>query len=76
MQKKKSLLEVENEALRERTQELEVAKQVLQTEVDKVFSKEVPLPKIFSVVICIRWRYSVTLTPQSGAISCRHPYTS
>lgn len=56
MQKKKSLLEVENEVLRERTQELEVAKQVLQTEVDKVFSKEVPLPKMFSVVICIRWR--------------------
>ncbi|KAJ3586412.1 hypothetical protein NHX12_012810 [Muraenolepis orangiensis] len=40
VQKKNSLLDVENEALRERTQELEVAKQVLQTEVDKVFSKE------------------------------------
>lgn len=46
VQQKKSLLEVENEALRERTQELEVAKQVLQTEVDKVFSKEVPPPYI------------------------------
>ena len=46
VQKKKSLLDVENEALRERTQELEVAKQVLQTEVDKVFSKEVSLPYI------------------------------
>lgn len=47
MQKKKTLLEVENEVLRERTQELEVAKQVLQTEVDKVFSKEVPLSKMY-----------------------------
>lgn len=35
VQKKKSQLEWENEALREKTQELEVAKQVLQTEVEK-----------------------------------------
>lgn len=35
VQKKKSQLEWENEALREKTQELEVAKQVLQAEVDK-----------------------------------------
>ena len=52
VQKKNSLLDVENEVLRERTQELEVAKQVLQTEVDKVFSKEVS-PHIFSFMICI-----------------------
>lgn len=35
VQKKNSQLEWENEALRERTQELEVTKQVLQAEVDK-----------------------------------------
>lgn len=34
-QKTKSQLEWENEALREKTQELEVAKQVLQAEVEK-----------------------------------------
>ncbi len=39
VQKKNSQLEWENEALREKTQELEVAKQVLQTEVEK--AKEV-----------------------------------
>ena len=36
VQKKKSQLEWENEVLRERTQELEVTKQVLQAEVDKI----------------------------------------
>ena len=35
MQKKNSQLEWENEVLREKTQELEVAKQVLQAEVEK-----------------------------------------
>lgn len=35
VQKKNSHLEWENEVLREKTQELEVAKQVLQTELDK-----------------------------------------
>ncbi|KAM4610618.1 uncharacterized protein ACJ7VT_013818 [Polymixia lowei] len=40
VQKKNSQLEWENEALRERTQELEVAKQVLQAEMDKAVSRE------------------------------------
>lgn len=35
VQKKNAQLEWENEALRERTQELEVANQVLQSEVEK-----------------------------------------
>ena len=35
MQKKNSQLDWENEALREKTQEMEVAKQVLQAEVEK-----------------------------------------
>lgn len=35
VQKKNSQLEWENEALREKTQDLEVAKQVLQAEVEK-----------------------------------------
>lgn len=35
VQKKNSQLEWENEALREKTQEMEVAKQVLQAEVEK-----------------------------------------
>ena len=35
MQKKNSQLEWENEVLREKTQELEIAKQVLQTEAER-----------------------------------------
>ncbi|XP_029362597.1 uncharacterized protein LOC115046402 [Echeneis naucrates] len=43
VQKKNSQLEWENEALREKTQELEVARQVLQTEVEK--TREITLKK-------------------------------
>lgn len=50
VQKKKSQLEWENEVLRERTQELEVTKQVLQAEVDKI--REVSL-KSSSVCVCV-----------------------
>ncbi|GLD45496.1 protein SOGA1 isoform X1 [Lates japonicus] len=39
MEKKRSCLEKENEELRVRLQDLEVAKQVLQQEIDKVGSK-------------------------------------
>lgn len=51
VQKKKSQLEWENEVLRERTQELEVTKQVLQAEVDKM--REVSL-KSRSLCMCTR----------------------
>lgn len=50
VQKKKSQLEWENEVLRERTQELEVTKQVLQAEVDKI--REVSL-KSSSLCVCV-----------------------
>lgn len=52
VQKKNSQLEWENEVLRERTQELEVTKQVLQAEVDKI--REVRLkPGSLSVCVCV-----------------------
>lgn len=51
VQKKNSHLEWENEVLREKTQELEVAKQVLQTELDKTREVSIlhqrPFGKIF-----------------------------
>lgn len=50
VQKKKSQLEWESEVLRERTQELEVTKQVLQAEVDKM--REVSL-KSRSLCMCM-----------------------
>lgn len=51
VQKKKSQLEWENEVLRERTQELDVAKQVLQAEVDKF--REVSRFQSRSVCVCV-----------------------
>ncbi|CAL8367184.1 unnamed protein product [Lota lota] len=73
VQKKKSLLEVENEVLRERTQELEVAKQVLQTEVDKVFSKENSLKRrsVRSPISKAERRLSQHIEEDSADIKCQ-----
>ncbi|XP_056444598.1 uncharacterized protein si:ch211-197l9.2 [Gadus chalcogrammus] len=73
VQKKKSLLEVENEVLRERTQELEVAKQVLQTEVDKVFSKENSLKRrsVRSPISKAERRLSQLIEEDSADLKCQ-----
>lgn len=53
VQKKNSQLEWENETLREKTQEQEVAKQVLQAEMDK--AREVSYwSKMFCLRICLQ----------------------
>lgn len=54
VQKKKSQLEWENEVLRERTQELEVTKQVLQAEVDKIREVSLkPRPLCMRTCVCV-----------------------
>lgn len=60
VQTKKSQLEWENEVLRERTQELEVTKQVLQAELDKI--REVSL-RASSVCECVCVYPSASISP-------------
>ncbi|KAL7864884.1 hypothetical protein AOLI_G00163040 [Acnodon oligacanthus] len=71
MQKKSSRLEWENEELRERLQDLEVAKQVLQTEIDK--SREVLLQP-WLVIIRAADRETDTSWHSSHAPSSRHTF--
>lgn len=55
VEKKRSRLEQENEELRVRLQDLEVAKQVLQQEIDKVrCSRSTDLLRLWRVCLCAR----------------------
>lgn len=64
VQKKNSQLEWENEALREKTQELEVAKQVLQTEAEK--AREVRCESPTLVLVCVSEYSAVVEVPLSA----------
>lgn len=71
VQKKKSQLEWENEVLRERTQELDVAKQVLQGEVDKF--REVRRFQSRSVCVCVCGAECFHLSSMESSPSKLHP---
>nr|XP_020491664.1 uncharacterized protein LOC109985601 isoform X1 [Labrus bergylta] len=67
VQKKNSQLEWENEALREKTQELEVAKQVLQAEVEKAREGTLKKKSIRSAVSRAEKRLSQQIEPDDSA---------
>ncbi|XP_029012034.1 microtubule cross-linking factor 1-like [Betta splendens] len=71
VQKKKSQLEWENEALREKTQELEVAKQVLQAEVDKAREYSLKKKSIRSTASRAEKRLSQQLEDDSADLKCQ-----
>ncbi|KAK2851771.1 hypothetical protein Q5P01_008047 [Channa striata] len=71
VQKKNSQLEWENEALREKTQELEVAKQVLQAEVEKARECSLKKKSIRSTVSKAEKRLSQQLEDDSADIKCQ-----
>ncbi|XP_051281872.1 uncharacterized protein LOC127377754 [Dicentrarchus labrax] len=71
VQKKNSQLEWENEALREKTQELEVAKQVLQAEVDKARESTLKKKSIRSTVSKSEKRLSQQIEDDSADLRCQ-----
>lgn len=79
VQKKKSQLEWENEVLRERTQELEVTKQVLQAEVDKIREvrlKSTTLCVCVCVIVCVCYKSAqkrLHLSALESSTSQLHP---
>ncbi|XP_035864377.1 uncharacterized protein LOC116043620 [Sander lucioperca] len=71
VQKKNSQLEWENEALREKTQELEVAKQVLQAEVEKVRESTLKKKSLRSTASRAEKRLSQQIEDDSGDLRCQ-----
>ncbi|XP_016527727.1 uncharacterized protein LOC103139175 [Poecilia formosa] len=71
VQKKNSQLEWENEMLREKTQELEVAKQVLQSEVEKARESTLKRRSIRSTVSKAEKRLSQQMEEDSTDLKCQ-----
>ncbi|KAM6924486.1 uncharacterized protein FYW49_004734 [Xenentodon cancila] len=71
VQKKNSQLEWENEVLREKTQELDVAKQVLQTEVDKARENSVKKRNTRSTSSKAEKRLSQLIEDDSADLKCQ-----
>ncbi|XP_039864146.1 protein SOGA1 isoform X2 [Simochromis diagramma] len=71
VQKKNSHLEWENEVLREKTQELEVAKQVLQTELDKTRESSLKKKSIRSTASRAEKRLSQQIEDDSADLKCQ-----
>ncbi|XP_034731436.1 uncharacterized protein LOC117947007 [Etheostoma cragini] len=71
VQKKNSQLEWENEALREKTQELEVAKQVLQAEVEKVRESTLKKKSLRSTASRAEKRLSQQIEDDSADLRCQ-----
>ncbi|XP_047460016.1 protein SOGA1 [Mugil cephalus] len=71
VQKKNSQLEWDNEALRERTQELEVAKQVLQTELEKAKESTLKKKSFRSAVSKAEKRLSQQIEDDSADLKCQ-----
>ncbi|XP_067449100.1 uncharacterized protein si:ch211-197l9.2 [Thunnus thynnus] len=71
VQKKNSQLEWENEALREKTQEMEVAKQVLQAEVEKARESSVKKKSIRSTASKAERRLSQQIEDDSADLKCQ-----
>ncbi|KAM4562998.1 uncharacterized protein PAE49_011258 [Odontesthes bonariensis] len=71
VQKKNSQLEWENEALREKTQQLDVAKQVLQTEVEKARENSLKKRSIRSTVSKAERRLSQQMEDDSADLKCQ-----